>query len=178
MSTNHVNVRKNFKDERTDSRINGVLVPGNQIIHSPNVGQFVINDNQPLEIKLVDKDNEAFFRDPCSPFIIGDKAFKFYINLESHKAFNFNVNMNENGYTISQRSCLLSSKTVLISRLTKQLNIWPIRLLLLPIELAWKVLQFIVGIARFFFVSIFALKEAAGNTNITVGSDEGYVPKP
>jgi hypothetical protein len=187
MSTNFVNVRKKFNDGKTDSLFNGIpLINGQaavQVIETQDEVPFVIKDDQPLEIKLVGMEFEAeelekrkrIRRDPRLPLIIGNKTFKFYIYLESHKAFNFNVTMDEKGYTISQRSCLVSSKTVLISRLPRQLNILPVRILLLPMEVGWKILQFTVGILGFIIKTGFPWKETPGNTNITVGSDEGAI---
>jgi hypothetical protein len=176
MSKNYVAVSKDLKDGRTDFLINGIPLlggdqPGNEVIQTNAPGKFVIADNQSLVIKLVDTDGGGVERDPRISLIKDSKTFKFYIKLESYKDFDFNICMNESGWTISQKCCLLSSKTVLISLLPEQINIWPVRLLLLPIELVWKVLQFIWALGKFIIDAIIALKEIPGNTNITVGGE-------
>jgi hypothetical protein len=168
MSKNHVTVSKNL--------IAGFDIDVPAADFPPNY--YVIDDNKPLKIGLV-HDNMAWApRDSYQKTTTNDvevlsdrKTFKFHIKLESYKDFDFNICMNESGWTISQKCCLLSSKTVLISRLPKQINIWPVRLLLLPIESVWKVLQFIWALCWFIIDAIIALKESPGNTNITVGGE-------
>ncbi len=166
MGGNRVTVLTDFNDGQTKVEIEGTKESSNI---APAV--FVISDNNPLAIELVDGNGEKL--NPQYPIQVGSHTYRFYIELESPVAYKFDIRMNESGWIISRTSCFFSCNPVLVPRLPKKLNICLVRLILLPVELFLKVVRFPVECAMLIYKTFTYWAYAAENTNITVGSKEG-----
>lgn len=160
MKTNHVTVSKN-------------LVTGYDINiigqSAPDPGFYVIDDNNPLIIGLVNS-KEGVSQDPTETLISDENNSRAYIKLESHLEYDFNVSMNEIGWKISQKSSPLSYDPVLAPLLPDEINNLVTRLLLAPFEVLIKVLKSIIEAAMLIGKLVTSEAGPTGNTNITVGS--------
>lgn len=142
MRKNHVYVSKDFKDGETDANFVGARIPGDQDVQPNAPGEFEINDIQPLVIKLFNKNVEEETRDPRKQLLIDENTYYFYIKLASYLDYDFNVCMTESGWIVSQKYSPFLDEPVLVPLVPEKLNIWPVRLFLLPFELVIKTFNY------------------------------------
>lgn len=146
MRINHVNVLKDFQDGETDAIARGIHEYGcNAVEYSPPK-DFYIEDTNPLHIRLVstvDGVSEGVERDPSQEIKVGDSIYKFYIKLDSHLYYDFNICMTKSGWIVSQKYSPFLDEPVLVPLVPEKLNIWPVRLLLLPFELVIKTFNYV-----------------------------------
>jgi len=165
-------VSKKFKDGVMDANIYGKEF---------ELG-YTIDESNPLSIRLDNtnaKKNENKDWDPGKAYVITkdgeEKTFWFYIKLKSNFNYDIDISQDEKGWIIKEKCCLLSCAPILVSRLPRKLNIWPVRLILLPFELAWMGIKFPVTFVKYAVkvISYNLYLTHPEHVNITVGSEEG-----
>lgn len=194
MASNNVSVSKKIENfDGMDINVKEIPFPtSSNLAHFSNIdntptdtsGQtYTIDGTTTVQIKLV---KSANIRNPLQPHKnINQEDRRFYLKVSSEVGFNFHVFTNQHGWKISQakKPGILSSKRALIAPLLpKKINIWPVRLLLSPFELALKVVLFPVK-ATCFVAGLVSGKnvivgveeeppaEPPDNTNLEVGDD-------
>ena len=138
---------------------------------------FTVDENTALQIQLVNSVEEI-----CNPQIAysqGEQNRWFYLKVESWGGANLKIFTSQHGWKIYQtKGCVLSrwlfpSEKPLFARLLpSKLNVWPVRIILFPIALAYYAVKYVAKFAQSALMSLFNVKDGQPeNINLEVGDD-------